>query len=64
MTVNPTQLLTIEAVQDRLSVGRSTVVKLIADKRLQSVTVGRRRLIPETSLQAFVDSLMETEAAQ
>jgi len=55
------QLHTVETVQQRLSVGRSTVFSLIASGELRSVKVGRRRLVTESSLAEFIDRL-EAEA--
>lgn len=55
------QLHTVETVQQRLSVGRSTVFGLIASGELRSVKVGRRRLVTESSLAEFIDRL-EAEA--
>jgi excisionase family DNA binding protein len=54
------KLNSIEDVMERLSVGRSTVFGLIASKELRSVVVGRRRLVPESALLEFMDSLEVT----
>jgi excisionase family DNA binding protein len=51
------QLNTVEQVQARLNVGRSTVFALIKEKKLRSVMVGRRRLIPESALTEFIAEL-------
>jgi excisionase family DNA binding protein len=51
------RLNTIEQVQQRLNVGRSTVFGLIKEKKLRSVMVGRRRLIPESALAEFIAEL-------
>jgi excisionase family DNA binding protein len=51
------RLNTIEQVQQRLNVGRSTVFGLIKKKQLRSVMVGRRRLIPESALAEFIAEL-------
>ena len=53
----PARLLTIEAVMERLSVARSTVYNLMDSGQLRSCKVGRRRLIPESGLVAFVEGL-------
>jgi excisionase family DNA binding protein len=52
----------IEAVQQRLGLGRSTIFELIAAGRLRSVKVGRRRLISESAIADFVASLEEAGA--
>ncbi len=51
------RLLTIEAVMERLSVGRSTVYNLMDSGQLRSCKVGRRRLVPESGLVTFIESL-------
>ena len=43
----------------RLGVGRTTVRKLMAEGKLQSLTIGRRRLITEASLQACLASALK-----
>ncbi len=52
----------VEAVQQRLGLGRSTIFELIAAGRLRSVKVGRRRLISEAAIADFVASLEEAGA--
>ena len=51
------RLNNIEQVQARLGVGRSTVFELIRLGKLRSVVIGRRRLVPETALVEFIESL-------
>lgn len=51
------RLLTVEAVGDRLSVGRSTVFGLMASGALPSVKVGRRRLVLESVLREYIARL-------
>jgi excisionase family DNA binding protein len=51
------RLLNIEAVMERLGVGRSTVFELIGDGQLRSVKVGRRRLVPESAITLFIQNL-------
>jgi excisionase family DNA binding protein len=41
----------------RLGISRSVVYELIAAGAIHSVTIGRRRLIPEASLVEYVDGL-------
>jgi excisionase family DNA binding protein len=41
-----------------LGVGRSTIYNLIAAGRLTAVSIGDRRLVPVTSLQAFQAELV------
>jgi len=50
----------IESAMDRLGVGRSTVYELLASGQLRSVKVGRRRLVPESAIVAFIENLEMT----
>jgi excisionase family DNA binding protein len=47
----------IEAVMRRLNLGRSKVFELIADGRLRSIKVGRRRLVSESALVQCITNL-------
>jgi excisionase family DNA binding protein len=51
------RLWTVEQVQERLSIGRSTVFDLLGSGRLRSVKVGRRRLVSEAALSEFINQL-------
>jgi excisionase family DNA binding protein len=51
------RLHTIEAVMERLCIGRSTAFGLIGTRQLRSVKVGRRRLVSEAALVEFIESL-------
>ena len=55
----PPLLLTPEQAAAALGLGRSRVYELMADRRLRSVTVGRSRRIPYTSLLDFIAHLEE-----
>ena len=55
-------LYDIEDVEDRTSLGRSTIYALMASGRLESVKVGARRLVPADSLEDFVRALREEGA--
>lgn len=56
MDINDRPLLvTVRSAQAICSVGRTTIYKLIAQKRIETVTVGRRRLIRFASLAALAD---------
>jgi excisionase family DNA binding protein len=54
------RLNSIKNIVARTTLGRSTVYKEISSGRLRSVSVGRRRLIPEAALIDFIDALIET----
>lgn len=45
-------------------VGRTTLWKLVKAKELQQVNIGRRSFITAESLEAYVDRLRETNAAE
>ncbi len=47
----------IEAVMERLCLGRSMVFSLLSDGQLRSVKVGRRRLVPESAISDFIERL-------
>jgi excisionase family DNA binding protein len=47
----------MKEVQARLNVGRSTAFDLVNSGRLRSVRLGRRRLVPESALVEFIESL-------
>jgi excisionase family DNA binding protein len=57
------RLNSIEQVQERLGVGRSTVFELLRSKKLRSTVIGRRRLVPEQSLRDFIAALDEQAGA-
>ena len=55
-----TRLLTIRQASERLACSPRTVYRLISEKRLERVLLGRRSArIRETDLVAFVDGLGE-----
>ncbi|KWT59921.1 MULTISPECIES: helix-turn-helix domain-containing protein [Streptomyces] len=54
MTTATDELLTVPEVMARLRLGRSTVYDLIRSHRLVSITVGRARRIPLSSLRDFI----------
>ena len=47
----------VEAAR-RLSVGRTTIYELMSSGELQSVTIGRCRRVPVSSLSSFVSKLI------
>lgn len=50
----------VEQVMKRLNVGRSTVFALMASNELRSVKIGKRRLVSESALIEFIESLDQT----
>jgi excisionase family DNA binding protein len=53
----PPILLSVDDTCTALGVGRSLVYQLIASGELESVTLGRRRLVPARSVDDYVDRL-------
>ncbi len=50
-------LLTIDEVADVLRVSRSTIYRLLAERSLGFVSIGRRKRIRREQLEAFLDSV-------
>ena len=55
-------LLNVGEAAQRLGIGRSKLYQELLSGRCQSVTVGRRRLIPVTSLHAYISRLLEEQS--
>lgn len=55
-------LLTVEEVQERLRVSRWTIYRLIKERRLISVTVGRCRRVPAGAVDTYIAELIEEAA--
>ncbi len=54
-------LLTVEEAARRLRIGRTMAFSLLSTGELQSVRIGRRRLIPVEALRDFVRRLREAD---
>ena len=54
---NHPQLLSVAETANRMGVHRSTVYRLFAAGQLPSVQIGRRRLIAESAIAAYIDQL-------
>jgi excisionase family DNA binding protein len=54
----PARLLPVEAVMAQLNIGRSSVFKLFDSNQLRSVKIGRRRLVPQSAVDQFVENLL------
>jgi excisionase family DNA binding protein len=57
-------LLTIEAVAELLSLGRTTVYELVATRELPSVKIGRSRRVSYQALHRFVERLSDVGPPQ
>lgn len=53
---------TVQGAQEATGLGRSTIFLLISQKKLKTIKIGKRTLIPADSLRGFLASL-EMEAA-
>jgi excisionase family DNA binding protein len=60
--MTPKALLTIPQASERLSIGRTQTYTELMSGRLQSVKIGRRRLIPEVAIEAYVQRLLDEAA--
>jgi excisionase family DNA binding protein len=56
-TPEPNQLYTVEEAARRLRIGRTTVYELMRDGRLDSVQIGRRRLVPAAAVDSYLSSI-------
>ncbi|GAA4099216.1 helix-turn-helix domain-containing protein [Streptomyces hundungensis] len=55
-------LLTVPEAMERLKLGRTKVYDLIRTKRLVSITEGRARRIPESSVRDYIRARIEEAA--
>lgn len=53
----PADLLTVEEAARRLRIGRTTLYALISTRQIETVTIGRRRLVPPECVAAYVAAL-------
>ena len=51
------KLLTVNEVTELLSIGRTSLYKLLRTRRLKSVLIGSSRRIPLSAYEEYVDSL-------
>ena len=61
---NGSILLSAEEAAEVLGIGRTFVFELIAKGRLESIKIGRRRLIPRDALERLVAEERERQAAE
>jgi excisionase family DNA binding protein len=53
------KLLNIDQVCECLGLGRWSIYRLIKDNRLKTVTIGKRRLVTQGAVRAFIARLEE-----
>ncbi|SDS08594.1 helix-turn-helix domain-containing protein [Actinopolymorpha singaporensis] len=56
-------LLTTAEAAERLRIGKSTLYDLIRSRRLRTVKIGKRRLVPVDALPEVIARLVEEESA-
>ncbi len=56
-------LVTVEEAAMLLRIGRTTAYELVMSGKLQSVKVGRRRLVVRDGVGTYVDELLRTQNA-
>jgi excisionase family DNA binding protein len=54
-------LVTIEEAASMLGIGRTNTYGLVMGGQIQSVKIGRRRLVVASGLQVFIDRLLEEQ---
>ena len=58
ITTDTQLLLSVEEAADQLRLGRTRTYELVKTRKIQSVKVGRRRLVVRSSLLDFVQTLL------
>ena len=57
----PSLLLSVEEAADLLRLGRTRTFELVMEGKIQSVKIGRRRLVVCDGLQNFISRLLEEQ---
>ena len=55
------ELLGIDAVADRLDLGRTLTRELVSRGEIESVKLGKRRLIPSEAVDDFIERLRDEQ---
>ena len=58
------KLLAIPEVKERLAIGRTKVLELIEEGRLQKVKIGRRALVTRSSVDRYIVEIIEEARAK
>lgn len=56
-------LLSVEEAADALRLGRTSTYELVRTKRIRSNKVGRRRLVVESSLLDFIQTMWQEQGS-
>ncbi|MEV0473776.1 helix-turn-helix domain-containing protein [Streptomyces prunicolor] len=59
----PELLLTVKEASEKLRISKWTLYQLIRSRRLATIQIGRRRLIPAAAVQALVQQLQQESMA-
>ena len=62
ITPSSTLLLSVEQTAIVLGLGRTRTYELVMSGRISSIKVGRRRLVVQSSLDAFVTNLLDQQS--
>lgn len=55
-------LLSVEQAADRLGIGKTKLYEMLDRRDLRSITIDRRRLIPESEIAAYIVRKLEEAA--
>ena len=58
LSARPPLLLSVEDAAEALGIGRTRTYELVMARKIQSVKVGRRRLVVRSGLRDFVQTLL------
>jgi excisionase family DNA binding protein len=61
LTLDNAELLTVQEAADRLRISRWLLYELIRSRRLRTVKIGSRRLIPPEAIRQCVAALLADE---
>lgn len=63
MGETPRLMLSVSDAARSLGIGRSKLYELLSDRRVESVKIGSRRLIPITAIERFAEELAHEQRA-
>lgn len=63
MTNQPRTLLTVEQAAHQLSVSRTTMFRLLKERQVDSVRIGKARRIPAEEINTYIDRLASEQDA-
>lgn len=60
----PKFLYTVEETAESLSIGRTAVYQLLNSGQLESVHIGRARRVVHSSIEAYIEKLLQNKAEE